>query len=205
MTIAQLKTGDVLRNYVKSLLWVVLLVVVYIFFAMTADIVYVDVLHINPNRTRSHAISLPFVFTPIVFIIALIGLSLTFSASLLVQGIFTVILTRKFAWPGLYCVLLGVPLVAVLSWYSYDYLTPSDFNLGINEGKDWTPYQHGMSGQRYLKTLLAQFGVSVFATAQLALSLRGMTVTCRNLFFVLCVLAAVVGIVSGISGAQIAH
>jgi hypothetical protein len=51
---------------------------------------------------------------------------------------------------------LLVPLISILTWYCYEHLTPTDFNLGINEGEYWVPYKHGLSIKRYLATLVCQ-------------------------------------------------
>src|SRR5262249_54042459 len=62
---------------------------------------------------------------------------------------------------GLLISLLGIPPAAVIMWYCWDYLTPSDFNLGISVPADWEPYQHGMTMPRYLAALVAQSCVTV--------------------------------------------
>jgi hypothetical protein len=187
------------------MLWLALIVTVYGVTTMAADVVVVDLLNVNPNRTLLHAISLPVIFSPIVFVTSLIVLLVAFSASLLIQGILMVILVRKLNWSAFYYVMLTVPLLAVLSWHCYDYLLPSDLNLGINEGEDWVSYQHGMSGNRYLKSTLAQFGVSALVIIQLVLRLKRMTIISKYLNSILCGSAFIAGAVSGILMAQIAN
>ncbi len=57
---------------------------------------------------------------------------------------------------------LLVPFISILAWYCYDYLTPTNFNLDINEGADWVPYQHGINLKRYLTILSAQGFITTF-------------------------------------------
>jgi hypothetical protein len=54
-------------------------------------------------------------------------------------------------------------MTVILAWYSYDYLTPTDFYLGINVGADWIPYQHGLTRQRYLAMFTIQAPTSLFS------------------------------------------
>jgi hypothetical protein len=42
------------------------------------------------------------------------------------------VLVRRFDRRGLFGVLLALPLTAGLAWYSFDCLTPTGLNLGIN-------------------------------------------------------------------------
>jgi hypothetical protein len=71
-------------------------------------------------------------------------------------------LVRRFDRRGLFGVLLALPLTAGLVWYSFDYLTPTDLNLGINTSPDWTPHQHGLTLQRDLATLAFQTPIALF-------------------------------------------
>jgi hypothetical protein len=74
----------------------------------------------------------------------------------------TDILVRRSGRRGLFGVLLALPITAVLAWYSYDYITPTDVNLGINAGPDWTPYRHGLTLQRYVMMLALQTPITLF-------------------------------------------
>ena len=92
-------------------------------------------------------------------------------------------------------VLLALPLTAVLAWYCYDYLTPKDFNLGINESPDWVPYQHGLTLQRYLIMFAIQTLITLFSILNFDAAIRNRAkkpiITCALLF------AVVLGVVFG--------
>lgn len=143
----------VYQSFFKSLLWVVVTITCVVFFTSLADVVKTDFLHSNPYRTQRESALMPFIFTPFMFIIALFGIALTFGCSQFVQALLAKNLMKKYGSRSLYGIVLSVPLVAVLSWYCYDYLTPSDVNLGINAGPEWRPYQHGLTMGRYLSML----------------------------------------------------
>jgi magnesium-transporting ATPase (P-type) len=129
-------------SFFRSLVWVIFIVTWTIFFFLSADVINVDFLHVNPNRTQSHAAMMPFIFAPFIFI-AVLFIAMTFSCSQFVQAFLAKELVQKYGSRGLYGIVLSVPMAAVLSWYCYDYLTPSDINLGI--GPEWRPYQHGLT------------------------------------------------------------
>ncbi len=74
---------------------------------------------------------------------------------------------------GVIAAIGSLPLTAVLTWYCYDYLTPSDFNLGINAGPDWTPYQHGISISRYMGALAFQAPITLFSFLFIDAGFRG--------------------------------
>jgi hypothetical protein len=56
-------------------------------------------------------------------------------------------------------------VTAIVTWYSFDFLTPSDMNLSINEGRDWPQFQHGVSAPRYLVAIATQLPVTLFSIA----------------------------------------
>jgi hypothetical protein len=188
---------SVISSHAKSLLLFSFLLTVAIFFGMVADAVIVDFLRTNPNRSQLHAASLPFLFIPIFAVCSLAGTTLVFSFAQLLQACIVHEIIEKHGRGRLFVSTLAIPLSALLSWYCYDYLTPSDFNLGINTPGDWVPYQHGLTIRRYLLTLCWQSAVTLFSTARLRFEIENQH-KYETVFFLITIgLAAVVGAVLG--------
>src|SRR5690242_12162362 len=103
-------------------------------FILISNLFWVNFIHANPNRTQQNAALSAALFTPITIAISLIGTAVIFSLSQGLQSLFAFELLRRLNNRHLYLAALFIPLAAAISWYCYDYLTPSDFNLGINEG-----------------------------------------------------------------------
>src|SRR4051812_25801502 len=78
--------GRVWSSFLKSLMWIPVIIACDNFAWMTANVLFVDFFQINPHRSQLHAISLPFIFTPIIFIVAFIGTALVLSLSQFVQA-----------------------------------------------------------------------------------------------------------------------
>jgi hypothetical protein len=164
---------NVIGAYAHSLLWIVLFMAVTVGVSSIAHLVFFDVIHGNPHRTHGDVISMMLVETPILGVIAAIGSILVFALPQVFQAALVAVLHRKFGSRARFAVIPALPLAAVLTWYCYDYLTPSDFNLGINAGPDWTPYQHGISISRYLGALTFQAPVTLFGLMYVDAGFRG--------------------------------
>jgi hypothetical protein len=104
-------------------------------------------------------------------------------------------LISRFGASARFWMLCAPPFTAILTWYCYDYLTPTDFNLGINTPADWTSYQHGLTGRRYLMALAAQAPLTVFSLLFLDARLRGRSR--KILVLLVLALAGILGIVWG--------
>jgi len=181
--------------YAQSLLWVAILMAVFVAVAIIFELALVDFIHGNPHRTKSNAM-LMMLFTPPIFgIIAIVGSFLVFTLPQCFQAIVTDVLVCRFGRRAQFGVLLVLPLTAILAWYCYDYLTPTDVNLGINEGADWTPYQHGLTLRRYLTMLTVQTPITLFGLSYCDATIRHGS----KRWFILAalVLAVVVGVIWG--------
>jgi hypothetical protein len=75
------------------------------------------------------------------------------------------LLVPKYGRLSFLFVALILPITGVVTWYCFDYLTRSNINLAINEGPDWTPYQHGISPLRFLAATGVQAVVTTFTVA----------------------------------------
>jgi len=189
------------QSFFTSLAWVVVIITCEILFSRSADVINVDFLHTNPHRTQSSAASMIFTIAPFIFIITLFGIALTFSFSQFVQAFLAKKLMRKYGTRGLYSVVLSVPLVAVLSWYCYDYLTPSG-GLGINCGPEWRPYEHGITMDRYLIMLGIQSFVTLLSISRLTMENKRL-VTKIYLLLVWLGCASIIGFIHGFMTAHI--
>lgn len=151
-------------TYARSLVWIAILTAVAVGLAEVFELVFLDFVHGNPHRPKSNAIEMMWQFAPISALIAVIGALLVFTLPQLFQSILTDVLVRHFGRRGLLGVLLALPPTACLAWYCYDYLIPSNPLQGFGTGldPDWTPYQHGLTPQRYLMMLAIQAPITLF-------------------------------------------
>lgn len=172
------------------------------FFLMVTEIIRVDFLSINPHRSQSHAASLPFLFVPICLLVSTLGVFIIFSAAQTAQAMIVRLSLQKFCIRGYCIVATTTPLMAILSWYCYDYLTPSDFNLGINEGADWVPYQHGLTIQRFWVMLGLQSFVTIFSIVRLRFEIGGHNLAKKRFLLSAIGFASIVGIAAGMLKTQ---
>lgn len=160
-------------SYAHNLLWVALFAAVMVGVMSVAHLVFFDIIHGNPHRTREDVISMMAMQTPILGIIAAIGSILVFTLPQTFQAALVAVRHRIAGNRARFAVLPALPLTAVLTWYCYDYLTPSDLVLGINAGPDWRPYQHGISMARYMGALAFQTPVTLFGFLYIDAGFRG--------------------------------
>ena len=173
-----------------------------IFFLMVTEVTKVDFLNINPHRSQSHAASLPFLFGFIFLMLSTLVIFITFSISQIAQAMIGSLSIQQFCMRG-YCIVAATtPLTAILSWYCYDYLTPSDFNLGINEGADWVPYQHGLTIQRFLVMLGLQSFVTILSIVRLRFEIAGYNLAKKRFLLAAIGFASIVGVVAGMLKTQ---
>jgi hypothetical protein len=150
-------------SYALSLLWIVFFIAVTVAVVLIGGLVVSDLIHTNPHRTMGNVVIMMVVETPLICVIAIIGCFLVFTVPQFFQAGMIVTLHPIFGSRARFIVLPVLPLTAVLTWYCYDYLTPSDLNLGVNASPNWTPYEHGISSSRYLMTLVTQVPITLFS------------------------------------------
>lgn len=149
-------------SYAQSLLWMALLIALAQGTALIVELIFVDFIHGNPNRPQSNAFLMMIITPPVTGILSIIGSLIIFFVPQCFQFLTTAALASKFGRISQIFVLAMLPITSLITWYCYDYLTSSDFNLGINVGADWTPYEHGLTLRRYLMALAIQAPVTMF-------------------------------------------
>lgn len=154
-------------SFIKSLAWVAVVVACALAFYLLAASVDVDFLGYRAHHMGGNLAMVLVFFIPFLSVIGFVGVALVFTVPQLLQMAMAAGLMRVYGRRGLVGIVLGLPLLSVVTWYCYDYLTPSDLNLAINTDGDWVPYQHGLNGARYWRTLLAQSAVTLFTLARL--------------------------------------
>jgi hypothetical protein len=159
----RMKKSAIYVSYRQSLLWVAFVIACAVGIALVVETVMVDVIHGNPHRTQANAIVMMLVFPPLLGIIAVVGSFLVFTLPQCFQALVTGVLVCRFGRVGQFGTFMLVPLTAVLAWYSYDYLAPMHFNLGINADADWAAYEHGLTPRRYLTMLTIQAPITLFS------------------------------------------
>ncbi|WP_322051519.1 hypothetical protein [Paraburkholderia bannensis] len=148
--------------FCKSLFLIAALVATTLSISIVVSLILIDFIHGNPNRTKENAATMMALSPLITFIFAPIGIFVVFSAPQIIQGLTMRALHPRLGRYAYVVVGLLVPFISILAWYCYDYLTPTNFNLDINEGADWVPYQHGINLKRYLTILSAQGFITTF-------------------------------------------
>jgi hypothetical protein len=150
-------------TFLRSLAWVALFIAVATVGSFVVEIIIVDFVHGNPYRTQSNAWAMLASFPPLLAVFAMIYAVLIFALAQALQA-FAVRAAMKLFRPRevLVLLLLLLPVTTLFTWFSFDYLTAHDTNLGFQEGADWMPYQHGLTATRYSLALLVQAPVSLF-------------------------------------------
>ncbi len=181
----------------KSLLWLPVLLAAYVFFGLSAMVVRgVSLGVVDPREIPLPVLIHTPTFATLFFLAAVIGVILSLGLSQL----FSILVMRAAAylqeWLGLALVIAAIPALAIVTWYSYDYLTPSD--LELIPGPEFVPYQYGITQKRYLGALSAQAFVSLFSYTRLKLEDEGRGKMKRNLTLVLLVAIAVMAVSRGL-------
>jgi len=161
------RTG-IRASYAWALLWGAAFVGLAMSANLLTELVLVDFIHGNHNRPQSNALTMMVLYPPILSIIAIMGVGLIFGPAQLLQAGATYLLGPKYGRRAFLSGAMLLPMAATLTWYCFDYLTPSDVGLAINEGPDWVPYQHGISPLRFLEATGAQVAVTTFTLAYCA-------------------------------------
>jgi hypothetical protein len=156
--------------YMQSFLWITFLFVVIQTIQFNVEILFVDFIHGNPHRPLSNALSMMEIDTPIFAIVDVIGCLLVLALSQCLQAALIHIFQPAYGCGARYVVFPALPVTAVVTWYCYDYLTPSNVCFG---GCDMPLYEHGISISRYLKALAFQIPITLFSFLYFAAGLRG--------------------------------
>jgi hypothetical protein len=168
--------GAVGIAYTQSLFCIALLTAFIVCLSLNFHLVFFDLIHGNPNRTLGNVLIMMTAEAALIGFIAVIGALLVFSVPQIFQAALVNLCNQIWGNDGRFAALVALPFTAILTWYCYDYLTPSNINLGINAGPEWTPYQHGISTSRYLGALSFQAPATLFSFAFLEARFRGRSV-----------------------------
>jgi hypothetical protein len=160
-------------SYANSFLWIVLFTALTAGGMVIAHLVFFDIVHGNPHRTQDDVIAMIVLQAPIVGVVAAIASILVFALPQAFQVALVVASHRVLGSRTGFAVFPALPFTAILTWYCYDYLTPSDFGLGVNFAPDWTPYKHGISIARYAGALEFQTPVTLFSFLYFVVGVRG--------------------------------
>ena len=156
-----MKRSGAFASYAQSFAWVVGLVAAVFAVGNITAVIGADFIHTNPYRPLSNSIDMIVVLSPIIMLIVGGASLITFFVPQCLEALWAGQLTQRLGDRARFLVLLAVPLTAVLTWYCYDYFLP-EISLGIYDGPDWVPYQHGLTPSRYAKALAVQTPLSLF-------------------------------------------
>ena len=158
-------------SYAQSLLWLALFMALMSAETNIVSLLLIDFVHGNPHRSQENALFMMKAYTPLFGAIAYIGTLLVFTLPQLFQAEMVGVLDRIFGDRARFAVLPALPLTAVLTWYCYDYLTPS--NLGFAGSSTEVYYEHGLSILRYGIALAIQAPITVFSVLYFNADLGG--------------------------------
>jgi hypothetical protein len=157
-------------SYIQSFLWITLLIVIVQAVRFNVEILFVDFIHGNPHRPQSNALFMMEIYTPIFAILNVVGCCLVLALPQCFQAVLVQSLQPTYGDKARFAVFPALPATAVLTWYCYDYLTPS--NIGF-AGSDLTLYEHGISVSRYGMALAIQALLTLFSLLLFSAHLRG--------------------------------
>ena len=126
------------------------------------ELVIVDFVNINNSRTLSLTFETALVSVPFFSIIYVICTFIVFSIPLFLQNMLLNFIKTKINTNNIYIIIATTPLISIITWYCYDYLTPTDVNLGFNVGQEYKVFEHGITPIRYLEALTYQTTVSIY-------------------------------------------
>ncbi|MEK6419048.1 MAG: hypothetical protein V4801_05555 [Burkholderia gladioli] len=148
--------------FFRSLLWIIVFVVLAAAVSTIFSLILTDFVYGNPYRTTRNTLSTMALFSALIGPIATLGILIVFSATQLIQSYAMRTLYPRHGTSAYRFIALMVPVMSIVTWYCYDYLTPSNFDLAINTGPDWVPYRHGLTLDRYGAALACQSAVTAF-------------------------------------------
>jgi hypothetical protein len=158
-------------SYVRSLCWIVLFTAVTVGVRTSTHLALLDFVYGKPPQTWGNLVCMMTAAALIVGFIAAIGSILVFTLPQLFQAALVESWHRTLGDRTHFAALPALPLTAVLTWYCYDYLTPTDFTPGYI-GPPSPPDQHGISIARYAAALGVQAPVTLFNFLYLDAELR---------------------------------
>jgi hypothetical protein len=160
----------IIVSYAQSLLWVALFMALIGAEANVVELLLIDFVHGNPHRTQENALFMMKAYTPLFGVIAIIETCLVFALPQFFQAELIGGVRRIFGDRARFAALASLPLTALLTWYSYDYLTPSNICFA---GNCMEAYHHGISVTRYLAAVLIQIPVTLFSFLYFEAAFRG--------------------------------
>ncbi len=155
------------------------------------ELLFVDFVHGNPHRTQENALFMMKAYTPVFGLVAFVGTFLVFTLPQFFQAEAIRASRQMLGDRARFAALLVLPLAAVLTWYCYDYLTPSNVCIpGCMES-----YEHGISVARYVTALAIQAPITLFSFLYFNASSRSQSK--RPIVLVALAIALVVGGIRG--------
>lgn len=158
-------------SYVRSLCWIVFFTAVIVGMKESTHLALMDFAYGKPHQTWRNLVFMMTAAALIIGFIAAIGSVLVFTLPQLFQAALVEGWHRTLGDRARFAALPALPFTAVLTWYCYDYLTPSNFAPGYI-GPPSPPYQHGISISRYATALGVQAPVTLFSLLYLDTEFR---------------------------------
>lgn len=189
--------NSVYAAYARSLAWMAVLAASIVGAAILVAKSFQMIIEGHPGVPLVTAIELTLTWPLFFTVFVLIETLLVFTTSQCFQALVAGYLgSRCGKWANL-ANILALPITAVMTWYSFDYLVPSelpalhpppsDADLGL------PAYQHGLTTVRYLWALATQAPVTLFS---IGYAITGEDRRARRSFWLLAFVTAVVAVVA---------
>lgn len=142
--------------YAQSLFWIILLAVALELFAVPLRYLVVGLIQGNPHPVGAGVTANAILFSIILGAVTVVKAAIVFGPPSLFQAAITD-LSARMRIREIAGVCLAFPFTALVAWYCYDYLVPSNHGL-------WNtlPYEHGLTVGRYRAILAIQGPSSLF-------------------------------------------
>jgi hypothetical protein len=176
----------------QSLVWITLFIVINRTVQFNIEMLFVDFIHGNPHRPRSNALSMMVTDTPIFALFNIIACFLVLTVPQFFQAAIVCAFEPAYGDGSRFLALAALPVTAVITWYCYDYLTPSNICFA---GSCTEPYEHGLSPSRYVMALAVLTPITLFSFLYLSACLRDRSK--MSLLLVALAIAILLGAIGG--------
>ena len=115
--------------YLKSFGYILLAIVAALAINISVELLFTDFIHENPNRNESNAALMLIVTIPIFAAISSVLAALILALPQSIEAFLTWLMARQVGVRGQFSTVFALPLTAIVTWYCYDYLTPSNRSI----------------------------------------------------------------------------
>lgn len=131
-----MSANDIGPSYAKALVWCALFYGLVSGVAGIVELIIVDFIHINPHRMREATLMTMALSTPMIFLIVFLGIFIIFGLPQILQAKTVRAIMVRFGDQYENSIIMILPITAVVTWYCYEYLAPTNCNFGFTLASD---------------------------------------------------------------------